>query len=256
MSNQKQSQTKTIILFIATLFASLILGFICGTLLRKLNPALIRDWTTQNATALCLGTTIAFAASNLLLFLIAFIPYLQCRRTFRNNPDAEDTVLDSIERRLDYSMLWSNIAMILNFAFFGISLAPSITDHANRYLQLYTTPVTLVIFVLGFVWIIAIQNAIVKFIQQMNPEKQGSVFDMKFQKKWVNSCDEGQKLILYQASYTAFRITNGVCLALWLITFLCNLTFHTGVFPLLCVCVIYLASIVSYTVRSMQLEHR
>lgn len=40
-----------------------------------------------------------------------------------------------------------------------------------------------------FASVIQQKNA-VDFLKIVNPEKSGSVYDMNFQKKWIESCDE------------------------------------------------------------------
>jgi len=42
----------------------------------------------------------------------------------------------------------------------------------------------------------------------MNPEKTASVYDMKFQKKWLETCDEAEKIIVGKCAFKAFNITN------------------------------------------------
>ena len=35
----------------------------------------------------------------------------------------------------------------------------------------------------------------------MNPEKTASVYDMKFQKKWLETCDEAEKIIVGKCAF-------------------------------------------------------
>ncbi|MDY4515087.1 MAG: DUF3169 family protein [Lachnospiraceae bacterium] len=36
-----------------------------------------------------------------------------------------------------------------------------------------------------------------------NPEKTASVYDTKFQKKWMDSCDEAEKILIREATIQA-----------------------------------------------------
>ena len=48
------------------------------------------------------------------------------------------------------------------------------------------------------------QQMTVDFQKIMNPEKQGSVYDLRFQKKWEESCDELEKFTIYRSAYKAY----------------------------------------------------
>lgn len=43
---------------------------------------------------------------------------------------------------------------------------------------------------------ILLQQKCVDTTKMMNPEKKASVYDMKFQKKWLDSCDEAEKIMI------------------------------------------------------------
>lgn len=48
----------------------------------------------------------------------------------------------------------------------------------------------------------------------MAPEKKTSVYDLKFQKKWMDSCDEAEKILIGKCAYKAFGKTNLTCVIL------------------------------------------
>lgn len=59
----------------------------------------------------------------------------------------------------------------------------------------------------GMYQVIAIQQ-----IRKKEPLKKGDAADLKFQATWLNSCDEGEKRIIFEAGYKAFNITRVVLL--------------------------------------------
>jgi hypothetical protein len=91
-------------------------------------------------------------------------------------------------------------------------------------------------------------------IKKFNPEKKGSAFDMNFQKQWEDSCDEGQKLVLYKSGYTAYKYVNYTCLILLVLGMVSMISFKTGILPILFVSAIYLVTTIAFTVTSMKLE--
>ena len=96
----------------------------------------------------------------------------------------------------------------------------------------------------------------IKLIQKLYPEKKGDPTSLKFQEQWLASCDEGQKLITYQAAYKAFQNTNAACIILWILAFVGMFILKTGVYPILCICIIWLINNVSYMLRAAKLERR
>ena len=94
----------------------------------------------------------------------------------------------------------------------------------------------------------------VKLEKQINPEKRGSVFDVKFQKQWLESCDEAEKLMVYRCGFRAYQVGNKVCMGLWLVALFLQLWADTGLFPVLSICVIWLSMVAAYVLASIRLE--
>ena len=69
----------------------------------------------------------------------------------------------------------------------------------------------------------------------MNPEKQGSVYDLNFRKKWWGSFDEAEKFVTYKASYTTMKAISYTCMGLWLFCLIGMIFFDFGVLPLIMV---------------------
>ena len=89
----------------------------------------------------------------------------------------------------------------------------------------------------------------IKVIQAAYPEKQADPTSLKFQKLWLESCDEAEKEMIYQSAYKSY-IRVGQCVpVLLLVTMLGQLFFNTGVMAILVVAVIWLVATVTY-VRS------
>lgn len=75
----------------------------------------------------------------------------------------------------------------------------------------------------------------VDLTRRMNPEKKGSVYDTRFRKKWLESCDESERRQIGEASYQAYTVTNRVCLWLWMVLVILSLVFDIGLLPVLTV---------------------
>lgn len=111
-------------------------------------------------------------------------------------------------------------------------------------------------FVIATILEIVIQKLILDIEKKLNPEKQGNVLDFNFQKVWMNSCDEAEKLIVYKAGYKAFLNTNITCIILCMVAFVVTLLFKPDVLALVFVCIIWFANNLSYMLKAAKLEKR
>lgn len=86
------------------------------------------------------------------------------------------------------------------------------------------------------------QQKCVDTTKKMNPEKTASVYDMKFQKKWMESCDEAEKIMIGKCAFKAYAATNTVCSILSIVLAVCALVFGIGFLPSLVVCLIWIVN--------------
>ena len=101
---------------------------------------------------------------------------------------------------------------------------------------------------------ILIQQRIVDLSKRMAPEKKGSVYDIHFQKKWFESCDEAEKLMAGQCAYKAYSASTKACAGLWLVFTLSALFLGTGLLPILAVCLIWAVNQCVYSYWSIKLS--
>ena len=69
---------------------------------------------------------------------------------------------------------------------------------------------------------------------------------MKFQKKWMETCDEAEKIVVGKCAYKAFNMTNSMCCVLAIILAISALMFNTGFLPSLVVSLIWIVNISIY----------
>ena len=55
-----------------------------------------------------------------------------------------------------------------------------------------------------------------KLTKELNPEKKGSVYDVKFVDKWEDSCDEAEKILIYKCAYKTYNKMSGLYIGLWI----------------------------------------
>lgn len=171
---------------------------------------------------------------------IVVIPVYQKTKRLLLAWDGEDeSVCDIAEKKLNTVLLINGIALIS--AFFLISATYSggfamIEKHLNMYV------LAIVAFLVILAEGIITQQKVVDIIKIMYPEKTASVYDLKFQKKWVDSCDEAEKIMIGRCAFEAFKVTNSVCGALSVILAISALMFDIGFLPSFVVCLIWLVN--------------
>ena len=89
---------------------------------------------------------------------------------------------------------------------------------------------------------VVFQQKCVDTTKKMNPEKTASVYDAKFQKKWMDSCDEAEKIMIGKCAFKAYAATNMVCTILSIVLAICALVFGIGFLPSLAVCLIWIVN--------------
>ena len=114
----------------------------------------------------------------------------------------------------------------------------------------------LVVFLVVIALAILLQQKTVDLTKKMNPEKRGSVYDMKFQERWWESCDEAERRQIGQASYKAYVTVSRFCPYCWGVLLLGNMVFHYGILPSAVVLVIWAVLSVSYTREAIRLGRR
>lgn len=70
---------------------------------------------------------------------------------------------------------------------------------------------------------------------------------MKFQKQWMESCDEAEKEVIYQSSYKTYLTIMKVIPILLLVAMLGHFIWNTGIMAILMVGIIWIVANVTYS---------
>ncbi|MDY3908276.1 MAG: DUF3169 family protein [Eubacterium sp.] len=256
--NKKKSNKKIYIIFIAVMVALYGIGYLTGKLLAKgENSGNLEHLITSLKQFLVNVTPPLYALLAIISLFLVWFFYFTCKKMHRElqkNPD--DAFWDLLEYKMNVPIILANAMQILNVFFFGCILC--ITEFASYGkdggFETAVVIIDCILFLLILVVTILVSGGIVKIEKELNPEKQGNVFDFRFNEVWFESCDEAQKMIVYKASYHAFKCTNITCMVLWIASFVGMFALKTGIYPLLCVCLIWLVNTLSYMLRAAKLE--
>lgn len=158
----------------------------------------------------------------------------------------EDETSESIDVLLSWTLLLSAVQLLFNLFF----LAAFCVYHLDGDID----GLTLVgMFLLSCGLVIFAQQKAVDLERRMNPEKRGSVYDSKFQKKWLDSCDESERRQIGQACYRAYMVTTRLCLGLWLVLVVLSMVFEMSLLPVSVLLLVWGVMQTTYTLECIRL---
>lgn len=258
-TEEKQNDRRIYLRFILFLLISTIGGFLLGRdtrILQDLAGTDIAFVLKKISLAMTYILPVLYLLLHLTVAVVSFIIYGTAKRRAALWDGEDDEYIESVEAQLDIPTVLGNVTLVLSCLLYTVLIYQveymNITQKHQSALVLCGT----VLLVAGFVYEMIVQKLVVDLLKELNPEKRGNVFEIDFMKTWVESCDEAQKLNQYKATYHSFRATNFACLILWLVCFMVMIIFHTGLFPSICVSVIWLILTVSYSISAWRIEHR
>lgn len=261
MNNERnrQENKKALKVFIPIIIVAAVIGGIVGGVASKDGAkdiaANIGDFLAEFIFAIApYGVIVTVVAG----FLVAWLFCKSAEKEFRHERElcaAEDEIkeeaLVSMDRKISFGLLAVSVSVIVSFMFFAAVVA-YIDRYLDRSWVLFI--VVTAVFAAGNFIAIKVQQVMVDFEKILNPEKQGSVYDLKFKEKWEDSCDEMEKLMIYKASYKAYRTANNACVIAFLAMIMLSFFFDYGPLPAMVAGSVWLATTVSYCLEAMKLE--
>lgn len=158
----------------------------------------------------------------------------------------EDETSRSIDTALSWVLLLSALQLLFNLFF--------LSSFCVYYLDAEISALAHVgVFLLSCGLVIFAQQKAVDLERRMNPEKHGSVYDAKFQKKWLDSCDESERRQIGEAGYRAYVVTGRLCLGLWLILVILSMVFAIGILPVFVLLLVWGTMQVTYALECIRL---
>lgn len=192
-----------------------------------------------------------------ILMVAAVLLYRKSRKEYAGWDGEDEEVYNRIETRLSYVSWFAHLIVIFSYFFMATGAYVNLGDKGRMHALMDTSfsgwmfSVLLVLgtMIYGVVASLLLQQKTINLEKEMNPEKCGSIYDMHFNKKWMESCDEAEKFITYKSSYMAMRAGNYTCIGLWLVCLVGMLMFDMGILPLCMVLVVWLVQTTTYSLR-------
>ena len=133
-------------------------------------------------------------APGLLLLSASTWFYIRGRRLLPQAKE-DDEVFPRVNLTLGRAMFLANLSTVFMFLAMALSYSAS-----------WGLVWSVLLSVVHLVWVMTMNARIVAATKQISPEKQGNVFDFKFQQDWYESCDEAERQQTAQCSYQSFKV--------------------------------------------------
>lgn len=238
----KKANRKALPKFILIMLVSMIVGGVVGFFSAKYEVNTLVG-AIKTAGAL-FGTRFApwLMLVTAIVVPLVCIPIYQSAKKLLSTWDGEDEeVSDMAEKKVSIIIWITNITFILSYFLIAASYSGGFSALDNKQ---NTLPFTIAIaaFFGIMLEVVIIQQKCIDTIKITNPEKTASIYDTKFQKKWMDSCDEAEKIVIGKCAFKAYSATNAVCSALAIALAICALIFGIGFMPSLVVCLVWIVN--------------
>ncbi len=192
--------------------------------------------------------------ATVILCVVVSLIYKKSKSVYTAWNGEDEAVIEKVEKLVSINLIIIGIHSIFYLIFMTIGCVEVTYEiEADRW------PATEIIimaigFVVSSVFTVKGQQKLVNFTKEINPEKKGSVYDAKFQEKWLDSCDEMEKMRIYESGYAAFKTVNTACIVLDILCFLGMFVWNVGILPVCMVGIIWIINALAYYIKAMQLE--
>ncbi|MBD7915079.1 DUF3169 family protein [Clostridium sp. Sa3CUN1] len=240
--------------FIILIIIALIAGFFTGFISGNLKEILGESVPILLISILEKITPFVSIVLSLIIIIISKIIYANTRKKydlFKKSNDNED-IVDKIEGNLSILLLITSINTIVGFFFFGVASVLSTFYSRSGDISIIRVFCSFIGFILCLISSILIQKNVINLEKEINPLLKGSIYDINFSKKWVESCDEAIKLGIFKSAYKAYKCVSITCIILWIFCVIGHDLWNFGVMPMVMVTIIWLVQTISYSIESIK----
>lgn len=177
------------------------------------------------------------------VFIITFL-YNSGNKLYQveNRTDEQEDLAD---KRVSIGMTMSTFNTIYIFSTFAIAMSEP--QKSNIIVILIILLVTLTINT-------TYEVVGVKIYQKYHPEQKGDPLEFRFQKDWLSSCDEGQKMMTYVAGFKTAMLMKNLFIAAWLVLVILSLFIEVGIVSFVLLGIFWAVFTISYSGYSYQIE--
>ena len=253
---KNKALVKFIVMMVICLLVGMVGGFLAAFLGDNTSPAALGD----------LAAIVGFYGApilSLLAFLVVLgiaVPHFNKAKQSAEIWDGDDEeVIDDAENKLNIALIASNTGFSLGSVLLSVFICAmlSVADKGAVPRNAVTRASVIVgigVYVVNLIFSVVFQQKILNLIKKISPEKQANVYDSKFESKWMDSCDEAEKVIIYKSGYKAYSNTVKVINVLWVCSVFGAVLFKIDGWVPIVIGIIWMTLIVSYQMEAYRLE--
>lgn len=250
----KKALGKFVLILLLAFVIGIAVGFGSSVLKDLLEASMLREAFLEILSMAAIYGAYVYTT---ILLICSVVLYKKSREEYTAWDEEDEEVLCSIETKLSYVLWFSNL--ILYGSYFFLSVGIWATDYMKAENAVEQDAVgflvSLIVVLLHIAYAIVagslIQQKVVNLSKEINPEKSGSVYDMKFQDKWLETCDEAERYTAYKCSFKTFKVMQIVGVVLWLICIIGQMSFQTGPFATIIMTIFMIIMVSVYSVQGI-----
>lgn len=243
-------------------FCVLVLAFVVGIIV-GIGSAFIGDMLENRSVKDAILTALQYLAIyggylfTTVLLIVSLVLYKKSRKEYAAWDEEDEEILEGMETKISYVIWFSNLIMFGSYFFFatgvwavGLADAKAAVEQSNTGFW-FSLGTVFLHMIYALIVSCVIQQKTVNLMKEINPEKQGSIYDTKFQDKWLANCDEAERFAAYKCSFKTFKVMQLTGMVLWIICLIGQMIFGTGVFATIIVTVFMIIQISVYSVQGI-----
>ena len=166
-------------------------------------------------------------AFTLICFVIGELWLNKAKKQIASWDGEDDDHIEVADAYLSNVATSSNVLMIAIQVLFGLATYQLMSMFKTTG-NIHMTIISIIIYFAGMFISLSQQNRTVKAMKEYAPEKKGSIYDMKFQKVWYESCDEAERQLIGDVSYETYRFMNSAFSAFLTVTIIVGMFIPIG----------------------------
>lgn len=178
--------------------------------------------------------------------ILIFIFYKLGKNRIEKSLKKDDEIID--EKFLSMSLALVPIgfvgSMILLVNVFKVSLQGAFYP--------YKFALATVLILVSILYFSYLQNLVLKFLKSYNPEKYDNVLDLKFEKKFMDSMDERERLESYKAAYKGYKVMMKTIIVLIVILGIVMVDSGISILPIYALGLVFLLGNLAYILEAIK----
>lgn len=180
--------------------------------------------------------------------------FFHCRRLWKKEEMLEDEEADRcgelFEHRAQIGITLADAGGMIMLFFAILITAPAKMVVENR--SYTSTGLVYGIMILGCSFMAVMEIMFYHMMQKRDPQKKGDPSSLNFDRTWLESCDESEKIVIYQAAYKAYHGTQVILVIGTILAIIGKETLGTGNFPLILVGAAWLVGTCRYNIWKLK----